>query len=522
MSDQKALIQQLKARLNDQFWRLNNLYVVQDAQGKVVLFKMNDAQLKLHSSLHYFNIILKARQLGISTYILMLFLDSALFDNNKSFGVIAHTKVDASELLGKIKFAYDNLHPFIKNNVQMIVNSATKVAFSNGCVIRVGVSLRSGTYQRLHISEFGKVAAHNPLKSKEIVSGAMNTVHAGCQLFVESTAEGQSGDFYNLVDWARKLKDEGRGLTAIEPKLHFYPWFDNKSYTLPEATNLISISKEFQDYFQKVPATLTAGQKVWYVQKHKLLNELMMREYPSTIDEAFQASLEGAYFTKQMQLLRKNNRITKVPYAPNHPVFTFWDLNRGGSDDMAILFMQYINNEYRFINYCEARNEPWSYFCNLLNSFGYGYAEHYWPHDGAHSVMGDYEVSTHKKQAQNFGINPIKIVSRSNHVHMDIMNYCKPALSNAYFDEVNCAKIITHLDNYKRKWSDSRGVWEDIPCHDNSSHGADSFRTFAMGFYKVAERQGIHGMVDSRGIANIHNNLYNTNTKASVDYNMFG
>ena len=53
--------------LNRQEWRLANLYKIKDKEGNVVDFEPNWAQKSLLSS-HNLNIVLKARQLGITTF----------------------------------------------------------------------------------------------------------------------------------------------------------------------------------------------------------------------------------------------------------------------------------------------------------------------------------------------------------------------------------------------------------------------------------------------------------------------
>jgi hypothetical protein len=70
-----ALSDALVDQWSDRRWRLNNLYYIQDKLGEVVLFKLNEAQNTLLDDLHFLNIILKARQMGFSTFILILALD---------------------------------------------------------------------------------------------------------------------------------------------------------------------------------------------------------------------------------------------------------------------------------------------------------------------------------------------------------------------------------------------------------------------------------------------------------------
>lgn len=184
---------ELIKNLKDQRWRLNNLYKVVDKRGEVVRFKMNRHQERFYNEMWYCNLILKARQLGMTTLIQILFLDHALFTSNIKCGVIAHTLRDAQAIFNdKLKFAYDNLPKAIRKTRKLVRDSSMELAFSNGSSVRVGTSMRSGTLNFLHISELGKIAAMFPEKAKEIRTGALNTLQAGEVAIIESTAEGQA------------------------------------------------------------------------------------------------------------------------------------------------------------------------------------------------------------------------------------------------------------------------------------------------------------------------------------------
>ena len=63
---------------------------------------------------------------------------------------------------------------------------------------RVSTGFRSGTYQRLLVSEFGKICAKSPDVAKEIVTGSLNTVTTDQIIAIESTAEGREGYFYDF------------------------------------------------------------------------------------------------------------------------------------------------------------------------------------------------------------------------------------------------------------------------------------------------------------------------------------
>jgi len=505
-------LEKQKQNCKNRYWRLNHLYTIRDVNGSAITFKMNEAQQDLYKNLHYFNVILKARQLGFSTFIMMYCLDSAIWNDNQKCGIIAHTKQDAEDIFNdKIRFAYNALPDWLKLQCPAKVETARKLEFLNGSSVTVGTSLRGGTLQKLHISEYGKIAARYPDKAKEIKSGALNTVHEGQQIFIESTAEGRQGEFFEICERAKKLKQEGLELTSLDPKFHFFPWYKNPSYVMrDEDLPKISISQEAIEYLNSVESItgveLSKNQRAWYAKKLEQQGDMMKREFPSTPEESFEQSLEGAYYAKQMEIVRRNKQITSVPHEPSLPVYTFWDLG-GSSDSMAIWFFQHVGNEYRFINYHESNSQGWQYYANLLNSFGYAYRTHYFPHDGATRRVG-IEIQTSKQMAEGLGISPIKIVPRTNSTVNDIQTKCRPVLPRCWFDKEKTAIGVAHLDSYRKKWDDKNGCWSDTePAHNDDSHSADAFRTFACGY--EGRREEISPIYDFGNMPMVADSLYN-------------
>ncbi|MGR5465563.1 terminase, partial [Photobacterium damselae] len=64
--EQKALF---VANCTNRWWRLNNLYRIENEKAELVTFRMRPAQILLFELMGCKNIILKARQLGFSTSI---------------------------------------------------------------------------------------------------------------------------------------------------------------------------------------------------------------------------------------------------------------------------------------------------------------------------------------------------------------------------------------------------------------------------------------------------------------------
>ena len=216
----------LREILADPWLRFTNLYCTKNKHGERVHFKPWPEQVELYRDMHFLNVILKARQRGVTTAVQLIALDRCLFNDDTNAGVIAHNVKDAQAFFDdKIKFAYDNLPDALRCTITAKSDNKNELAFSNGSSIRVGTSMRSGTLQFLHISEYGKLCATMPEKAQELRAGALNTVASGNIVVVESTAEGAHGHFYELCDRAEKLKDAGTPLTDLDYKFFFFPWW---------------------------------------------------------------------------------------------------------------------------------------------------------------------------------------------------------------------------------------------------------------------------------------------------------
>ena len=473
--------------LKNEYWRLNNLYYIKDKQGKKVLFKMNWAQKLLYQTMWFLNIILKARQLGMTTFIQIFMLDRCLFNDNTNAGVIAHNLNDAKSFFqDKIKFAYDNLPEDLKYKLEARTDSADELQFSNGSRIRVGTSLRSGTLQYLHISEFGKLCAKHPERAREVISGALNTVAPGQFVFIESTAEGAYGAFYTMCQAAIKLQSAvEKGLeilTKMDYKFFFYPWYEHPDYHLNEP---VHIPKELQEYFQELEeeegVVLTKAQKAWYVKKAQEQGDNMKQEYPATPQEAFEKLLIGSIFAVQITKARKEDRMTSLPIARGVPVNTFWDLGR--NDTNAIWFHQRVGAWDNFIYYYENRLQDLTFYIEELQrlkmEFGWNYGGHYLPHDV--EVTDISAKDSRKDILKSNGLKPLIVVPRCKSKNESI-DQARRAFYRSRFDIKRCEQGIRHLENYRWKWDDKQGVFVQTPVHDEASNGSDAFQQFGMGY----------------------------------------
>lgn len=464
--------------------------------GEIVPFKPNAAQRQFIEKLHYRNVILKARQLGFTTLIAILWLDHALFVANQRVGIIAHSDTDAKVIFrDKVKFAYDNLPPEIREMFPLQKKAADELLFAhNNSSIRVALSMRSGTIHRLHISEMGKIAKRFPDRAREIVTGSLPAVPAKGIAVIESTAEGRDGEFYKIASRAeaRAKSAHIRPLGRKEWRFHFFPWHVMPEYAAPANDNT-PISAKQHEYFdtvqQRVGNVISLAQRRWYISELENSQsgdaQKMWQEYPSTPDECWQKSSEGTYFAPQIALARAEGRFGKVPFVSNVPVHTFWDI--GSGDGTAIWLMQYVGTQHRFPLFIENWAQGYSFYVNALREAQikgqFVFGRHYLPHDADHERQMQHKVGKPidmlRELAPDWTFDIVQRVQTKQHA----IDMLRGKFREYWFDEEGCKEGLEHIELYHKKWSTRVGTWIEEPeKQDGHSEAADALMQCAQGF----------------------------------------
>lgn len=190
---------------------------------------------------------------------------------------------------------------------------------------------------------------------------------------------------------------------------------------------------------------------------------------------SFDTPVIGSYYGEGIRRAEKERRIGIVPYAEGYPVHTVWDL--GMDDSMSIWFLQQIGLQFRFIDYYENSGEGFAHYAKVLQDRQYLYGKHFAPHD-----ISVRELGTGKSRLEvaarlgiKFEVGPMLGVD-------DGINAARSVLRQCWFDLDKTHRGINCLKNYRKEWDEKNKVFKSNPKHDWASHGADSFRTFAVGF----------------------------------------
>lgn len=280
------------ARLKDKAWRTSHFYKIRDKEKNLVTFKRNKAQRHFNENKHTRNIILKSRQLGFTTDEAIDMLDETLFEKNSESLLIAQDLDKSKDIFdNKIKLSWDNFA--LKHLYEVDLNSARrlKVGFGDGSYSSVVVDLsgRSGTFNRLHITEFAKICKEFPDRAREIIEGSIPAVPMSGRVDIESTAEDPFGLFHDIF-WEAWNRGEPKHPTQF--KAHFYNWRWDEE--IERVTPISDLPKEFLDYQLKYQ--LSDKEISYYYLKFLSLGDdvrgwaTMKKEFPTTPEEAFFAA----------------------------------------------------------------------------------------------------------------------------------------------------------------------------------------------------------------------------------------
>lgn len=253
---------------------------IQDKQKQLKPFVWNKAQAHFHANRTGRDLILKARQLGFSTY-----MQGEMYRRTVTGTRTTMTLSHDADTTAKLRMMADRFWEHCRfGNIQPLRKYAnasltTYPEFDSSASIATAGNVetgRGGTYSDFHGSEvaFWKDA-------ERIVAGAMQGGNP--DVVLESTPNGAQGYFYELCMEAM------RGDSIW--KLHFYPWWWDAEYRLDG--DPITLTDEEAELSRK--HGLDQAQIRWRRLKQRELKSLFLQEYPEDAISCFLTS-GNSYF----------------------------------------------------------------------------------------------------------------------------------------------------------------------------------------------------------------------------------
>jgi len=242
-------------------------------------------------------IVLKARQLGISTITAAItFLWAMIFDNFEAL-ILTHENDTTQSLFEKTQSYWDN-SPFTRL-LEAKHSTQRRLVWSNGSSIRTATAGNRNagvgrTIRALHTSEASRYP--EPEELMGALRQALPKVHGTIEV-VESTARGIGNWFHD--EWQRAVE----GDTSYTPM--FFPWYKHYEYSSAHvrmARGLLPTHREDQlDEEERRLLRLGASFEALEWRRWVIPNELnydedfFRQEYPATAEEAFLTSGDNIF-----------------------------------------------------------------------------------------------------------------------------------------------------------------------------------------------------------------------------------
>ncbi len=207
---------------------------------------------------HRFNVVVKSRQLGLSTLTAAYAVWMALFRKDKTVLVIATKLAVAQNFIKKVKIALSGIPKWMWIT-EITAKNTQAVEFSNGSAIKaVPTSEDAGRSEALSLLIVDEAAFIRNFD--ELWKGLYPTLSTGGRAVIVSTPNGTGGQYYDIYHNAEAGENE---FNPIKLPWDVHPerddeWFDNESKNL----NKQQVAQELLCDFQASGNTFLATEEI--------------------------------------------------------------------------------------------------------------------------------------------------------------------------------------------------------------------------------------------------------------------
>ena len=210
-------------------------------KGKgLVLMKANRVQREYSQNCSKRNIVLKARQLGITTYVAARYFIQTITQPGTLTVQVAHNQESAEEIFKIVHRFWENLPEGMKGGALVRSRASVRqIAFPRlDSEYRIATAAdpnagRGMTIHNLHCSE----VARWPRDGAETLASLRAAVPEDGEIVLESTPNGTGGIFYE--EWQRA---EETGYTR-----HFFPWWFEENYRVKGGGGTGEVARPYTD-----------------------------------------------------------------------------------------------------------------------------------------------------------------------------------------------------------------------------------------------------------------------------------
>jgi hypothetical protein len=289
----------LDRQIEDQSLRdflIADLLKIRRKTGAIGQLHLNHSQREYSRSCTQKNIVLKARQLGITTYVAARFFVQTITRPGTLTVQVAHSQESAESIFRIVQRFWENLPGYLRNgalvksrsNVRQIVfpflDSEYRVETADD-----GAG-RGMTIHNLHCSEVSRWP-----RGLDALASLRAAVVPGGEVVLESTPNGASGAFY--AEWQAASET---GYTQ-----HFFPWWYEDCYREPAIPSEVA-ALTFEEKELVEEHGLVGEQIAWRRKQWKTFRALAGQEYAEDASSCFLSSGECVFDLDAIEVAAKN------------------------------------------------------------------------------------------------------------------------------------------------------------------------------------------------------------------------
>lgn len=293
---------------------------IKNKAGRPVPFELNQAQLfahtRLENQLREMNrvraLILKGRQMGMSTYIGARYFKRVITKRGQKAFILTHESEATKNLFEMTKRYYETLPEGLcpladRSSAKELRFLQFDSGYSVGTAGNTGVG-RSQTIQLFHGSEVA-FWPNAELHDKGVIEAVSN--EAGTEIILESTANGIGNYFHNMWKAAKSGQSEYQAI--------FIPWYWMNEYrAYNEGFKVDEEEEALLDFYAHDGLTLEhlawRRIKINKSQDVDAAKDSFCSEYPMSADEAFRNPIDNVFInSKYVMRARRNDIESETP-----------------------------------------------------------------------------------------------------------------------------------------------------------------------------------------------------------------
>lgn len=190
---------------------------------------------------------------------------------------------------------------------------------------------------------------------------------------------------------------------------------------------------------------------------------------------SFNAAILGAFYAREMLVVRQEGRIAEIEPVPGQPVHRAWDI--GVRDDTSIWWFQVVGSKIYILDCYSNSGSGVDHYAEECTRRGWQPGIDFVPHDAKVKEWGAPGGRTRVETMRILGLNPRLVTDATK---LDGISAVRRTLPRCVFHPRTEAQGIAALEQYRREWDDEKKTFRANEVHDWTSHLSDAFRYLAM------------------------------------------